>query len=190
MNYNHLCFIFVGSTATRKWRHASTQSPPDNVNEENNIDLNIPSPAIIDLTEPQSAPASSKGKGKLKRSGCPLQFSHSSKCSSKGKKIVSKKFNEWDSMRLDYLEKCKISDGMSYKPLASQFPEENVMDIINRLAIEIKLPSKVYVRACRKLKIPSWVRIMLKMSEDGIHEWLLNFVRPNNNWWWYLMSMF
>jgi hypothetical protein len=50
------------------------------------------------------------------------------------------------------LEKCKISDGLSYKPAASQFPEEDVMDIINRLAIEINLPSKEYVRACRKLE--------------------------------------
>jgi hypothetical protein len=84
-------------------------------------------------------------------------------------------------MRSYYLEKCKINDGMSYKPPASQFLEEDVMDIINRLTSEIKLPSKAYVRARRKLESLSWVRIVLKMSEDGIHEWLLNFVRPSDN---------
>jgi hypothetical protein len=55
------------------------------------------------------------------------------------------------------------------------------MDIINRLVVEIKLPPKTYVRAYKKLKSPSWVRIVLKMSEDGIHEWLMNFHRPNDN---------
>ncbi|KAE8037512.1 hypothetical protein FH972_010098 [Carpinus fangiana] len=84
-------------------------------------------------------------------------------------------------MRSDYLEKCKISDGMSYKPSVSQFPKEDIMDIINHLAIEIKLPSKAYVPAYRKLESPSWVRIGLKMSEDGIREWLLNFIRPSDN---------
>jgi hypothetical protein len=55
------------------------------------------------------------------------------------------------------------------------------MDIINRLTSEIKLPPKAYVRVCRKLESLSWVRIVLKMSEDGIYEWLLNFVRPSDN---------
>jgi hypothetical protein len=86
VNYNHLFFIFVGSTSTGKWRYANTQSTLKNACEENDVNLNLP-PAIINLTEPQCAHASnSKGKWKLKRPGCPLQGSHSSKHSSKGEK--------------------------------------------------------------------------------------------------------
>ena len=190
VNYNYLHFIFAGSIATEKWRYASTQSPSNSVDEENNVDLNIPSLVIIDLIKSHYAPASSKRKGKLKRSSCPLQCSHSNKCSHTDEKIVLEKFSEWDSIRSDYLEKCMIGDSLFYKPSANQFPEENVMDIINHLAIEIKLPLKAYVRTCRKLKSSSWVRIVLKMSEDGIDEWLLNFIRPSNNWWWCLLLMF
>jgi hypothetical protein len=121
-----------------------------------------------------------KGKAKLKRSSCALQCSHSSKCSHMGEKIISEKFNQWDSMRSDYLDKCKISDGVSYKPPAMQYPEEDVMDIINCLRKELNLPSKTYMRACRKLESASWARIVLKMDEDGIREWLLDLVNKTD----------
>jgi hypothetical protein len=94
MSYNHLCFIFAGSTTTGKWRYASTQSLIDNVDEEKNVDLNIPPLVIIDLTKPHYVLASSRGKGKLKRSGCHLQYSHSSMHSHMNEKIVSEKFSE------------------------------------------------------------------------------------------------
>jgi hypothetical protein len=82
-----------------------------------------------------------KGKGRLKRSSCPLEGSQSSKRSNMGEKTIAEKLSQFDSMRLDYLDKCKISDSLSYNPPARQYPEEDVMDIINRFRQELKLPS-------------------------------------------------
>jgi hypothetical protein len=97
---------------------------------------------IIDLIEPCSAHGSSKGKGKgkLKKSSCPLDGSKSSKRSNTGDEILAEKLSQFDSMRSGYMDKCKISDGMSSKPSTKQYPEEEVMDNINRLKKELQLP--------------------------------------------------
>ena len=181
-NFNDLCSIFAGSTATGKWRYASTQSPPDSDVEKNNADLNVPPPAIINLSEPRSTPGSSKGKGKgkLKRCSCPVEGSQSSKRSNTGEQIVGEKLSQFDSMRSDYLDKCRISDGLSSNPPARQHPEEDVMDIINCLKEELQLPAKTYVRACKKLQRASWARIVRKMDEGGLREWLLDLVKPTD----------
>ena len=83
-------------------------------------------------------------------------------------------------MRSDYLDKCKISDDLSYNPPAKQHPEEDVMDIINRLRQELKLPSKTYVRACKKLQRAAWARIVRKMDKDGLREWQLDLIKPTD----------
>jgi hypothetical protein len=181
-NFNNLCSIFAGSTATGKWRYASTQSPPARDDENNIQDIDIPPSAIVDLTKPRSAHGSSKGKGKgkLKRSSCLLEGSNSGKHSNTGEKIMAEKLSQFDSMRSDYLDKCKISDGMSSKPPTKQYLEEEVMDNINHLKKELQLPSKTYLRACRKLKSRSWARIVLKMDEDGLRDWLLDLIKPTD----------
>jgi predicted secreted protein len=181
-NFNSLCLIFAGSTATGKWRYASTQSPPASDDEHNIEDIDVPPPAIVDLIEPRSAHGSSKGKGKgkLKRSSCPLEGSKCSKRSNTGEKIMADTLSQFQSMRSDYLDKCKISDGMSSKAPTKQFPEEEVMDNINRLRKELQLPAKTYLRACRKIKSRSWARIVLKMDEEGLRDWLLDLIKPTD----------
>jgi hypothetical protein len=181
-NFNNLCSIFAGSTATGKWRYASTQSPPASDDENNIQEIDVPPPAMIDLIEPCSAHGSSKGKGKgkLKRSSCPLDGSKSNKRSNTGDEFLAERLSQFDSMRSDYMDKCKISDGMSSNPPTKQYPAEEVMDNINRLKKELQLPPKTYLRACRKLKSSSWARIVLKMDEDGLRDWLLDLIKPTD----------
>jgi hypothetical protein len=137
---------------------------------------------MIDLIEPCFAHGSSKGKGKgkLKRSSCPLDGSKSNKCSNTGDEFLAERLSQFDSMRSDYMDKCKISDGMSSKPPTKQYPAEEVMDNINRLKKELQLPPKTYLRACRKLKSRSWAMIVLKMDEDGLRDWLLDLIKPTD----------
>ena len=64
-----LCYVFMGSAATKNYKYASTQSPLDSDrDDDHHVDLNLPS-AIIDLTEGPNCPVSKpkhKSKGKRK----------------------------------------------------------------------------------------------------------------------------
>jgi hypothetical protein len=107
-NYSLLNNIFGGSTATGRYRHASTRSPPESSDSDNIacVDLNL-TPAIIDLTEPQQPPPRShKRKGKQVASPTD-QSPHSSKRSSKGEAVMHDLNQEFDKIS-DHIERTLI----------------------------------------------------------------------------------
>jgi hypothetical protein len=104
------------------------------------------------------------------------------------KKIYEEMHSSFDYLRSDYLQKYKLNDGrqspgngMSYKPPDCQYLEEDIMDIINPLAIEVSLPLKAYVQAYKTLSDSAWVRILLKMSDAGHRGWLLSMDPSSDN---------
>jgi hypothetical protein len=107
-NYSLLNNIFGGSTATGRYRHASTRSPPESSDSDNIacVDLNL-TPAIIDLTEPQQPPPRShKRKGKQVASPTD-QSPHSSKRSSKGEAVMHDLNQEFYKIS-DHIERTLI----------------------------------------------------------------------------------
>jgi hypothetical protein len=188
-SYWKLCYIFTGTTASRKHQYASTQSPPNSICDEHCVDLNL-LPAITNLIEGPNCPAQkSKGKSKAKGKGDSLQFSHFSKRSSYGESVYTHISNEFDSIHKKVIQKLEISNGvvsvedaMSVgHPPFFQHPIEAIMDIINVLAKEISMPTTAYLEACKTLMNPAWVRILLKMKNAGRRYWLLSFIPSSDN---------
>jgi hypothetical protein len=111
-NYVKLCYICTGSTATRPYRYFSTQSPSDSDRDDDKeVDLNLPL-AIIDLIGGPSWPAlKPKGKSKGKRKcNIDLQSSHSSKHSTKGDKVYTRMYNEFERTVNTVIRQLKIND--------------------------------------------------------------------------------
>ena len=156
-------------------------SPPNSVRDDH----------CVDLIDGLSCPAQeSKGKSKAKEKGEPLQFSHSSKRSSDGESVYTRISKEFYSIHKKVIWKLEIDDGVVLvedamsigHPPFFQNPIEVIMDIINVLAKEISMPPTAYVEACKTLKNPAWVRILLKMKSTGPRYWLLSFIPSNDNW--------
>jgi hypothetical protein len=169
-----LCYVFTGSIATGPYRYASTQSPSDSdCDDQKEVNLNLP-PAVIDLTEGPSQPASNpKGKSKGKRK-CEinLQSSHSSKRSTKGEEIYTRMYNEFERIADTVIRHLKISNsspsiptGQSTGLPTSLDPVAAVMRSVNVIADEISLPTSAYLDMCKQLNSPFWSSIVLNMTE-------------------------
>jgi hypothetical protein len=111
-NFVKMCYVFTGSTATRNYKYASTQSPSDSdCGDENHIDLNL-TPAIVDLTEGPRCPLQkpkSKSKGKRK---CDIEWpsSNYSKHSAKGEDVYTRITSDFESIKDTVIRQLKISD--------------------------------------------------------------------------------
>jgi hypothetical protein len=109
-NWEQLCVIFNGTTATGKLRYASTQSPPPSTCSDRHDDLNIP-PAIVDLTEPHPFPQQvSRDKGKAKRHASSIHSSWSSKRSSSVPEVFQMITDKLTFLQNNYEKKCNINE--------------------------------------------------------------------------------
>ena len=109
-NWEQLCVIFDGTTATGKLRYASTQSPPPSTCSDRHVDLNI-LPAIVDLTEPHPFPQRvSRDKGKAKRHASPIDSSRSSKRSSSAPEVFQMVTDKLNFLQNSYEKKCNINE--------------------------------------------------------------------------------
>ena len=111
-NFEKLCYVFTGTTATENYKYASIQSPSDSdCDDDRNVNLNIP-PAIVDLTEGPNCPVvKPKGKSKGKQKcDVNLQSSHSSKRSTKGEEVYTRITREFNFMADTVIWHLKLFD--------------------------------------------------------------------------------
>jgi hypothetical protein len=187
-NWEQLCVIFEGTTATGKLRYASTQSPPPSTCGNRHVDLNIP-PAIVDLTEPHLFPQQvSRDKGKGKRHASPVHSLRSSKRSSSIPEVFQMVTDKLTSLQNNYENKCNINESGHSRTAAPvqeappiQSHSEIVMDRINNfVSTEMVLPVDSYLRACRAIKKKDWARIVVKMNDYAFRGWLLKQIQPGD----------
>ncbi|KAE8037817.1 hypothetical protein FH972_010372 [Carpinus fangiana] len=201
-NWDKLCVIFDGATATGKLRYASTQSPPPSTHSDRVVNI---SPAIVDLAEPHPCPPQvSRDKGKAKRHASPMESSRSSKRSTTSANVFDMVTERLSFLHNSYEKKCNVNDsGHSHASAPApaptpapapapapapvpeaphaQSPSEEAMDRINKFVPnEMQMPLDSYLQVCDKVNDENWARIVVKMNELAFKRWLVKLILPED----------
>ncbi|XP_062163361.1 uncharacterized protein LOC133870288 [Alnus glutinosa] len=187
-NYSLLNNIFGGTTATGRYRHASTRSPPESSDSDEVacVDLNL-TPAIIDLTEPQQPPPRTHKK-KGKRVASPTnQSPHSSKRSSKGEAVMHDLNQEFYKIA-DHIERTLIKTetvgSVGNAGCSTGRGRDWLLDavaIIKTLAVEFGLNAHQQRKACEAMSVNNYAKLFVAMEDACQRDWMMSFVRGDDD---------